>query len=93
MLYGALCTEPTPLPLMDVLIKSLTSRDDVLCEITGDPERIESPKRFIVEGLERGKLKPIVAKAFPFEQIAEAHRYMESNQQIGKTVVTVQARR
>ena len=40
-------------------------------------------------GLADGTLKPIVAKTFPFEQIAEAHRYLESNQQIGKVVVTV----
>ena len=26
---------------------------------------------------------------FPLEQIVEAHRYLESNQQIGKIVVTV----
>ncbi|XWK70717.1 zinc-binding dehydrogenase [Tunturiibacter gelidiferens] len=28
-------------------------------------------------------------KTFPFAQIVEAHRYMESNAQIGKIVVTL----
>jgi len=46
-------------------------------------------KAFIVQGLTEGKLKPLVAKTFPLAQIVEAHRYMESNQQIGKIVVTV----
>ena len=41
------------------------------------------------EGLTDGSLKPIIAKTFPFDQIVEAHRYLESNQQIGKVVVTV----
>ena len=88
-LYGALSTEPTPLPLMNVLGKSLTIRGYVLFEITGDPQRLERAKKFIVDGLSAGKLKPVIAKTFPLEQIVEAHRYLESNQQIGKIVVTV----
>jgi len=88
-LYGALSTEPTPLPLMDVVGKSLTIRGYVLFEITGDPQRLERAKKFIVDGLSAGKLKPVVAKTFPLEQIVEAHRYMESNQQVGEIVVTV----
>jgi len=88
-LYGALSTEPTPLPLMDVVGKSLTIRGYVLFEITGDPHRLERARKFIVDGLSAGKLKPVVAKTFPLEQIVEAHRYMESNQQVGKIVVTV----
>jgi NADPH:quinone reductase-like Zn-dependent oxidoreductase len=33
--------------------------------------------------------KPLIAKTFPLDQIVEADRYLESNQQIGKIVVTV----
>lgn len=88
--YGALSTEPTPLPLMDVLSKSLTVRGYLLFEITGDPKRLEPAKRFILDGLASGKLKPIIAKTFSgLDQIVEAHRYLESNQQVGKIVVTV----
>ncbi len=43
----------------------------------------------INEGLADGSLKPIIARTFPLEQIVEAHRYMESNQQFGKIVVSV----
>jgi NADPH:quinone reductase-like Zn-dependent oxidoreductase len=89
ILYGALSTEPTPLPLFDVLGKTLTIRGYVLFEITRDPKRLERAKKFIVDGLSAGRLKPVVAKTFPLEQIVEAHRYMESNQQVGKIVVTV----
>jgi len=88
-LYGALSTEPTPLPLMEVIGKSLTVRGYVLFEITGDPQRLERAKKFIVDGLSAGNLKPVIAKTFPLEQIVEAHHYLESNQQIGKIVVTV----
>jgi NADPH:quinone reductase-like Zn-dependent oxidoreductase len=88
-LYGALSAEPTPLPLMEVIGKSLTVRGYVLFEITGDPQRLERAKKFIVDGLSAGNLKPVIDKTFPLEQIVEAHRYLESNQQIGKIVVTV----
>ena len=41
------------------------------------------------DGLAAGSFKPLVAKTFPLDKIVEAHRYLESNQQIGKIVVTV----
>ena len=87
--YGMLSTEPTPLPLADVLGKSLTIRGYVLFEITNDPKRLERAKQFTIDGLAAGKLKPVIARTFPLDQIVAAHRYLESNQQIGKIVVTV----
>lgn len=88
-LYGALSPEPTVVPLLESLGKSLTFRGYILHEITTDPARLKKGVEFVNSGLADGTLKPIVAKTFPFEQIAEAHRYLESNQQIGKVVVTV----
>jgi NADPH:quinone reductase-like Zn-dependent oxidoreductase len=38
--------------------------------------------------LAAGRLKPVLARTFPLTTIVEAHRYLESNQQIGKIVVT-----
>jgi NADPH:quinone reductase-like Zn-dependent oxidoreductase len=89
ILYGALSPEPTPLPLFETLGKYLTIRGYVLFEIVTNPKALERTKKFIVDGLATGKLKPVIAKTFPFEEIVEAHRYLESNQQIGKIVVTV----
>lgn len=88
-LYGALSPEPTTVPVLEVLAKSITIRGYILSEITTDPVRLERGKRFVNEGLADGSLKPVIARTFPFEQIVEAHRYLESNQQIGKIVVTV----
>jgi len=88
-LYGALSTEPTPLPLFDLLAKWATIRGYVMLEITSDPRRLERAKKFINEGLADGSFKPLIAKKFPLDQIVEAHRYLESNQQVGKVVVTV----
>jgi NADPH:quinone reductase-like Zn-dependent oxidoreductase len=43
----------------------------------------------ILKGLAQGRLTPVIAKTFPLGQIVDAHRYLESNQQLGKIVVTV----
>jgi NADPH:quinone reductase-like Zn-dependent oxidoreductase len=87
--YGALSLEPTPFPLFAVLSKTLTLRGYLIHEITGDPARLEAAKAFVLEGLESGALKPVIARTFAFDQIVEAHRFLESNEQFGKIVVTV----
>jgi NADPH:quinone reductase-like Zn-dependent oxidoreductase len=88
-LYGALSPEPTSLPALDLLGKWATVRGYILPEITTDPRRLERGKELVNSGLADGSLRPIVARTFPLDQIVEAHRYLESNQQIGKVVVTV----
>ncbi|MVT68252.1 zinc-binding dehydrogenase [Bradyrhizobium pachyrhizi] len=87
--YGGLSPEPTPFPLAKVLGKSLTLRGYLVHEIVRDPARLAAAKAFILDGLADGALKPIIARTFPFEEIVEAHRYLESNTQFGKIVVTV----
>jgi NADPH:quinone reductase-like Zn-dependent oxidoreductase len=59
-----------------------------LFELTLEDARLERAKRFVLDGLTCGARKPIVARTFPFDQIADAHRFLESNQQIGKAFVT-----
>ena len=44
---------------------------------------------YIVKGLESGALKPVIDRTFKFDDMVEAHRYLESNGQFGKIVVTV----
>lgn len=85
--YGALDTRDLSVRVMDILGKHLTLRGYELFEITLDPIRLDNAKRFILDGLNSGKLRPVIGQVFPFEDIAVAHRFMESNQQIGKIVV------
>lgn len=87
--YGGLSPEPTPFPLFTVLSKSLTLRGYLVHEIIGDPARLEAAKAFILDGLASGALQPVIARTFPFDQIVDAHRFLESNEQFGKIVVTV----
>lgn len=87
--YGGLSDKPTPFPLVTVLSRRLTLRGYLVHEIIGDAARLEAAKAFVLDGLAAGALKPVIARVFPFEQIVEAHRYLESNDQFGKIVVTV----
>ncbi|MFM0209625.1 zinc-dependent alcohol dehydrogenase family protein [Paraburkholderia sediminicola] len=87
--YGSLSAEPTPFPLFTVLSKALTLRGYLVHEILSDPVRLAAAKAFILDGLTSGSLKPIIARTFPFDQIVDAHRFLESNEQLGKIVVTV----
>ncbi len=87
--YGALAPHPTPFPLFPALAKGLTIRGYTLFEIVKNPEMLKRGKDYIYKGLESGSLKPIIDKTFPLADIVEAHRYMASNQQKGKIIVTV----
>jgi len=89
MEYGALDPRATPYPLFLAIRKGLNIRAYTLFQITKDPERSPRALKFVTEGLSSGVLKPIIAKTFKLDEIVEAHRYMESNEQIGKIVVTV----
>ena len=87
--YGALDVADVPVPVLSLLGKNLTIRGYQLFEITTDPERLEKAKAFIVGGLASGALKPVIARTFKLDEIVEATRFMESNEQVGKIVVTV----
>jgi NADPH:quinone reductase-like Zn-dependent oxidoreductase len=87
--YGALATDPTPFPLFSVLGKHLTIKGYTIFEIVGDPAAFPKAKQYVFDHLASGDFKPRIDKTFPLAKIVEAHRYMESNAQIGKIVVTV----
>ena len=87
--YSALSSAPTIFPLFSSLTKGLTVRGYTLFEITKDAKKLARGKQYIYDGLQSAALKPIIDCTFPLDAIADAHRYMESNQQSGKIVVTV----
>jgi len=87
--YGGLAPEPTPFPLLTALGKCLTMRGYLVHEIVEDAAKLDAAKRFILDGVARGAFTPVIAKRFAFDDIVEAYRYLESNAQFGKVVVTL----
>ena len=87
--YGLLSGQPTPFPLIDALGKGLSVRGYVLFEIVQQPKLMAAGKQFVFDGLTSGTLKPVIDRTFALDEIVDAHRYMESNRQRGKIVVTV----
>jgi NADPH:quinone reductase-like Zn-dependent oxidoreductase len=88
-IYGGLSGQPTTHPHWPAAFKNLSIRGWVASTIWNVPDRFARAKDLILRGLADGHLKPVIAKTFPLQEIAAAHRYLESNQQVGKVVVTV----
>ncbi len=86
--YGSLSLQPTPFPLMIALPKGLSIRGYSMMEITRNPERLAAAKKYIYDHLADGRFHPKVARTFPFEQTVDAYKYLESNAQVGKIVIT-----
>lgn len=89
VLYGALDVRPTVVPPFDIFARNLTIRGVALPVLARDDLKLAELKRFVSEGLARGALRPTIARTFAFDDIANAHRFIEAGEQIGKIVVTV----
>ena len=88
-IYGGLSEQPTPYPHWQCAFKGLSMRGWVASEIWNHPHRFNRARETILAGLEGGQLKPVIAKEFNgLESLREANEFLESNQQIGKVVVT-----
>src|SRR5215467_7633729 len=100
--YGWLSGAETPFPPVAAMQKALNIRGYWLAEITApellnahatggltELERLARAKNYVYNRVKTGQLKPKIAKTFRFEDVVEAYQYMESNEQIGKIVLTV----
>lgn len=87
--YGALDHDSSNLPPAVLLAKSLTLRGYLVHELVRDPAALARAKECILEGLTSGDLNPTIARIFPIEEIVDAHRFLESNAQFGKVVVSI----
>ena len=59
-------------------------------EITLNPRKLAAAKKYIYARLADGRFRPkLGARTFPFAQSVEAYKYLESNAQVGKVVITV----
>jgi NADPH:quinone reductase-like Zn-dependent oxidoreductase len=85
--YGGLSGKPTPFP-MAAFARTIGIFGYTFGELRGTPEW-EIMKKYIYDHLADGSFKPKIARTFPFDQTVEAYKYLESNEQIGKIVITL----
>ncbi|KAK7398016.1 hypothetical protein QQX98_012624 [Neonectria punicea] len=89
LIYGVLDLTPATIDPLKGLAKFATIKFSAVFRTLLDAEKRREMAEFVLKGVANGALKPVVDKTFPFKDIAEAHRYLESNQHVGKVVVTM----
>jgi NADPH:quinone reductase-like Zn-dependent oxidoreductase len=88
-IYGALSEDDTPIPVLEMIRKMLTVKGYSIRLVTGDEARRKGAVEYVTKGLASGALKPIIDRIFKFDDMVEAHRYLENSGQFGKIVVSL----
>ncbi|WKT54084.1 Polyketide synthase, enoylreductase domain [Fusarium oxysporum f. sp. vasinfectum] len=89
LVYGVLDLSPAIIDPLKGMAKFATIKFSAVFQTLLNAEKRAKMTEFVLNGVANGVLRPVVDKTFPFQDVAEAHRYLESNQHVGKVIVTV----
>lgn len=80
---------PTAAPLGDMIFKSLKKSSGNKRFVTGTAGEKKDELEFLSQLVAENKLKPFIDREYPFEQLPEAHEYVETGRKKGCVVVNV----
>jgi NADPH2:quinone reductase len=89
LIYCVLDLSPALIDPLKGMPKFATIKFSAVFQTLSNPKKRAKMVNFVLRGIAEGVLRPVIDKTFSFHDIAEAHRYLESNQHVGKVIVTV----
>lgn len=89
IIYGLLDTRPTDCFPAVMIAKNVSLRGYSIRSVEQDPAALARGVQEVTDGIETGKLKPVIDKRFSLSETRAAFDHLASNQQFGKIMITV----